>query len=114
MKLLFDQNLSPRLCERLRDLWTGLSHVRSVGLAAADDQIVWEYAAKHDLTIVSKDGDFSNRAFLYGAPPEVVWIRVGNCSSSDIEAVFRERRDQLEAFAGSDDAALLIIDRRAL
>ena len=27
---------------------------------------------------------------------------------------FRERRDQLEAFAGSDDAALLIIDRRAL
>lgn len=60
MKLLLDQNLSTRLCRALRDLWTEIVHVRDVGLQAAEDPVVWEYAAKHGLTIVSKDGDFNN------------------------------------------------------
>ena len=41
MKLLFDQNLSPRLCDRLRDIRTDPVHVRTVGLAAADDSAIW-------------------------------------------------------------------------
>ena len=44
MKLLLDQNLSPQLCDRLRDIWTDVVHVRAVGLAAADDSAVWAYA----------------------------------------------------------------------
>ena len=71
MKLLLDQNLSPRLCDRLRDVWPEVVHVRAVGLAAADDSAVWAYARQHDFAIVSKDGDFSGRASLFGAPPKV-------------------------------------------
>ena len=81
MKLLFDQNLSHRLCNRLADLGVTLVHVRTEGLEAADDARVWDHAAEHDLTIVNKDADFNNRAFLYGPPPKVVWIRRGNCSN---------------------------------
>ncbi|MCY3846824.1 MAG: DUF5615 family PIN-like protein, partial [Acidobacteria bacterium] len=55
MKLLLDQNLSPRLCDRLRDVWTEVVHVRAVGLAAADDSALWTYAEQHGFTIVSKD-----------------------------------------------------------
>ena len=110
MKLLFDQNLSPRLCDLLFDVCTDLVHVRTVGLATADDSVVWEYARQHDLIIVSKDGDFSSRAFLYGAPPKVVWILVGNCSTRDIEQLLRGQRDQLEAFAANEDAALLVVE----
>lgn len=29
MKLLLDQNLSPRLCDRLRDVWTEVNQVRA-------------------------------------------------------------------------------------
>ena len=32
MKLLFDQNLSPKLVNRLADLFPGSGHVQSVGL----------------------------------------------------------------------------------
>jgi hypothetical protein len=64
-ELLFDQNLSPRLCDRLRDIWTDVVHVRAVGLAAADDAAVWAYARQHGFTIVSKDGDFSGRSSLF-------------------------------------------------
>lgn len=41
MKLLFDQNLSFKLCQRLTDLFPGSSQVRLLGLAEADDQAVW-------------------------------------------------------------------------
>lgn len=61
MTLLFDQNLSPRLCDRLRDIWTDVVHVRPVGLASGDDSAVWAYARQHGLVIVSKDGDFADR-----------------------------------------------------
>lgn len=46
MKLLFDQNLAPRLVARLADIFPASEHVRDVGLAAGDDQAVWEYARK--------------------------------------------------------------------
>jgi predicted nuclease of predicted toxin-antitoxin system len=46
MKLLFDQNLSPRLPYLLVDLYPDSVHVRTVGLTEADDAEVWEYARR--------------------------------------------------------------------
>jgi predicted nuclease of predicted toxin-antitoxin system len=48
MKLLFDQNLSPRLATRLQDLFPDSSHVFNLGLDQADDMEVWEYARQND------------------------------------------------------------------
>ena len=80
MKLLLDQNLSPRLFTVVGDLYPGSTHVREVGLQAADDT-VWRYAAEHGFAIVSRDADFHERSFLLGHPPKVIWIRRGNCST---------------------------------
>jgi hypothetical protein len=41
VRLLLDQNLSPRLLTALGDLFPGSTHVREVGLQAADDDSVW-------------------------------------------------------------------------
>jgi predicted nuclease of predicted toxin-antitoxin system len=51
MKLLFDQNLSFKLCERLADLFPDSSQVRLAGLETADDRAVWEFAKSNDLAI---------------------------------------------------------------
>ena len=112
MKLLFDQNLSPRLCDHLHDIWTDSLHVRAIGLAAADDPDVWAYAQQHGFTIVSKDGDFSARSFLYGAPPKVIWLAVGNRSTDDIERHLRAHHEEINAFADDPDATLLVIEAR--
>jgi len=37
MKLLFDQNLPPKLVNRLADLFPGSSHVQSIRLDCASD-----------------------------------------------------------------------------
>jgi predicted nuclease of predicted toxin-antitoxin system len=64
-----EQNLAWRLVRSLADLYPESVHVRDVGLASTDDAAVWEYAKENALTIVSKDGDFHQRSFLYGHPP---------------------------------------------
>ena len=85
MKLLFDENLSPRLVERLADVYPESQHVSGVELGAALDSAVWEYAKAHGFAIVSKDSDFAERSVLESGPPKVIWIRLGNCSTSEIE-----------------------------
>lgn len=56
--LLFDQNLSYKLCKVLAEDFPGCRHVREAGLANADDVDVWDYAAANSLIVVSKDQDF--------------------------------------------------------
>ncbi len=70
MKLLFDQNLSPRLTGMLQDLYPESLHVRDVGLGDADDDVVWAYAKEHDFNIVTKDADFPRLSAIYGHPPQ--------------------------------------------
>ena len=71
MRLLFDQNLSPRLKNTLRRVYPNSLHVRDVGLEAADDMTIWQYAGDHGLTIVSKDSAFRQLSFTLGLPPRV-------------------------------------------
>lgn len=109
MRLLLDQNLSPRLLDLLADLYPDSTHVRREGLASAEDEAVWRYAAEHGLVIVSKDADFHQRSFLYGHPPKVVWIRRGNCSTDEIAAILRAHQADLIAFAEAEQVAFLAL-----
>ena len=109
MKLLFDQNLSHRLVTSVSDVYPGSVHVREVGLRDADDEAVWSYAAGHGLVIVSKDMDFHQRSLVFGPPPKVVWIRLGNASTGQIETLLRTRREALLAFEQDQDAAFFAV-----
>jgi uncharacterized protein (DUF433 family) len=42
MKLLFDQNLSFKLCRQLADIFPDSNQIRLLGMAEAEDQAVWE------------------------------------------------------------------------
>jgi predicted nuclease of predicted toxin-antitoxin system len=86
--------------------------VREFALAAADDEAVWAHAAAHDFLIVTKDDDFRQRSFLRGVPPKVVWIRLGNCRTVEVEALLRARHPDVVAFASDPVAALLVLTRR--
>lgn len=109
MKLLFDQNLSHRLVALLAAEFPGSQHVRDVGMAAASDPVVWAYAAREGLVIVSKDTDFQQRAVLRGHPPKVVWVRMGNCSTADVEVLLRTRLADLVAFEADPAASFLAL-----
>jgi predicted nuclease of predicted toxin-antitoxin system len=74
MKLLFDQNLSFRLCRSLSDVFPQSSQVRLIGLDRADDRAVWAQAKADGYTLVSLDSDFAEMASVLGPPPKVIWL----------------------------------------
>jgi predicted nuclease of predicted toxin-antitoxin system len=110
LKLLFDQNLSYKLVRSFSDEFPGSAHVRDLGLASALDTEVWEYAKRLGFTIVSKDTDFSQRGFLFGPPPKVVWIRLGNCSTKEIEDVLHSYATEIRQFGLDSDSSFFPID----
>ena len=107
--LLFDHNLSPRLVGRLRVIFPGSAHVQDLGLERANDSEVWAYAHDRDSTIVTKDSDFSDLSLAYGAPPKVVWLRIGNCTLGDAERALRLHEAALRLFHADADAAVFVI-----
>lgn len=109
IKLLFDQNLSPRLSRALADVYPGAAHVRDFSLQRADDQTVWDFAKANGFTIVSKDNDFHHLSFVRGAPPRVIWLALGNCSTAQIEDVLRTNVLRVIAFHRDPASSFLIL-----
>ena len=109
MKLLFDQNLSPRLPNQLEDIFLGSLHVREVGLIKATDTLFWEYARKHELILISKDAGLPSKIAPFRPPTQVIWIRLGNCSVSEIELLLRNQKLKIQQFAGDKKRSLLLL-----
>ena len=109
MKLLFDENLSPKLVARLNAEFPDSIHVSRVGLDQADDVTVWAFAEANSLTIVTKDADFSEISLRLGAPPKVIWLRRGNCSVDDTVAMLHDHVDGVRSFLDDARSAVLVI-----
>ncbi len=109
VKLLFDQNLSPKLLNRLSDLYPKSDHLDLIGLGTAEDTSVWRYAKDNDFIVVTKDADFADLSVLRGFPPKVVWIRRGNCSTNDIEKILRDHNPNIENLAADSTSGILTL-----
>ena len=109
MKLLFDENLSPKLPSRLSDLFPNSLHVRDVDMKATIDPVVWDYAKDNDLMIVSKDADIHDLSLVFGNPPKVIWLRLGNCSTLQVENLLRREFKAIERFYGNETLSLLAL-----
>ncbi len=109
MKLLLDQNLSPRVPQLLFDLFPGSVHVRDVRLRDASDAVIWDYAKAHGFAIVSKDSDFQQRSLLLGAPPKFVWLRLGNCSVAESAALLRTHAAAIGVFGARAEESHLML-----
>jgi predicted nuclease of predicted toxin-antitoxin system len=107
MKLLFDQNLSFRLCGRLADLYPASEQVRRLRMDTADDLAIWQFARDDDFVLITLDADFADLATLRGWPPKVIWLRCGNQSVAFIEGLLRRSHARIEAFVTDEDASFL-------
>jgi predicted nuclease of predicted toxin-antitoxin system len=107
LKLLFDQNLPPRLQYVFQQQFPGSAHVRDLGLRDADDLEIWRYAAAKGFALVTKDTDFRQRSFLEGHPPKIIWIRAGNRSTNEIEAMLGRAADRIAEFLSDSESSIL-------
>lgn len=108
MKLLFDQNLSSKLCTQLNELFSELQQVRLIGLDTATDDAIWQYAATKGFAVVTLDADFAEMAALRGPPPKVIWLRCGNQPTAVVASLLRHHAETILAFDKSTAACLEI------
>lgn len=97
MKFLVDANLPPRLCEWLRLRRHDAEHLADRDLLTATDTEIWELARLARVAIFSKDVDFYDRALLFGPPPQVVHVAVGNCSNTRLFGVLASEWTDIES-----------------
>ena len=108
MKLLLDENLSPKLPGLIAATFPDSQHVRELGLKGQSDEAIWNFAKLNDFILISKDKDFYQRALLYGVPPKFIWLCLGNCTTSDLLSLIQRHERDILAFETSPESVLIL------
>lgn len=108
MKLLFDENLSPKLPRLFAAKYPGSAHVRDLGFKGFTDEDIWEFARANNFVIVSKDSDFYKRSVLYSHPPKFIWLCLGNCSRNDLVNLLNAHEKEIFEFEKSEESVLVL------
>jgi predicted nuclease of predicted toxin-antitoxin system len=109
LRLLVDENLPPRLIRDLADLFPDSSHVSLIGLSSSADAKIWEQAKTHAFTFLTKDKDFANLSIAWGAPPKVILLQMGNCSTDGLIRILRNNAIRLSDFESDAKRSLLVL-----
>ena len=109
MKLLLDENLSVRLVRLLAAPYPDSTHPELLGLRGASDTTLWTLARERGFVLVSKDDDFRQRSLMFGHPPKVVWLGVGNVPTAHIADLLIRHVTILGQFHVDAQASILIL-----
>lgn len=82
MRFLIDAHLPPMLAEIFRGHGFEAVHLFDVAPRDADDRVIWKLGKVRPTVIVTKDEDFAVLSKLFEKGPQVLWLRIGNCSKS--------------------------------
>jgi hypothetical protein len=107
VKLLLDENLSPRLVSRLNLLFPGIAHVREAKLQQSDDRVIWEWDRENGFAVLTTDADFVALAHRLGSPPKVVHLERCDFPLGVIEEWLRRSAVRISEFGRNEAEALL-------
>ena len=109
VQLLLDENLSERLILALAPNFANTRHVRLLGLGGAPDAQIWTQARADGAVLVTKDDDFVALSVLYGPPPKVLWLNIGNASTRETAALVLAHEEAIAQFVAHPDAGFLAL-----
>ena len=99
-----DAHLSPTIA---RWIETELGHdcvaIRDIGLLRAADDEIFGRARDEKQIFMTKDQDFADLVTRLGAPPAVIWLRVGNTSEGRLKGILTDHlQDALDLIDGGN------------
>jgi predicted nuclease of predicted toxin-antitoxin system len=112
VKFLVDANLPPHLCRWLRTHGHEAEHLADIDLLRATDTQIWDRGKNQQVIILSKDIDFYDRSLLFGAPPQVLHIAVGNCSNARLLEILESGWSDIEAALSSGSKLVSVMQEK--
>ena len=109
MKLLLDENLSRRIVPFLQQNYPDSSQVVLLGLQAATDAEIWEFAKMQGYVVASRDADFADLSLLNGAPPKLIRLRTPNLSRAATLSLLLSNQELVEQVLIQEDEAYVEI-----
>jgi predicted nuclease of predicted toxin-antitoxin system len=106
MKLLFDQNISYRIVDKLINYFPDCKHTSQVGLTDCEDPEIYNFARKNGYLIVTFDSDFYDLSLINGIPPKIIWLRTGNLTTNEIVELLRKNFEVINDFILNPDQDL--------
>jgi predicted nuclease of predicted toxin-antitoxin system len=79
------------------------------GLGSTPDALIWEYAKVNGFAFLTKDKDFANLSIAWGAPPKVILLQTGNCSTTELIYLVRENAIRFAEPEIDPERSLLIL-----
>jgi len=107
MRLLIDENLPATLATKLA---CPCMHATDLGEQPTDKQL-WDHAGREGWTLLTKDSDFFERLALEGAPPKVIWLRIGNLRRIELEDMLVRLWPQIVALLATAELVEVHPDR---
>jgi predicted nuclease of predicted toxin-antitoxin system len=98
VKLLFDQNISFRIVDKISKDFLNANQVKQLGLTDAKDLEIWKYAKDNGFTIVTFDADFYDLATYLGHPPKIIWLRTGNRTTDKLAELLISQKNMINDF----------------
>ena len=108
MKLLLDHNISHKLVARLADVFPDSTQTRLLNFGRANDPQLWSFAKTHGFVFVTKDRDVAELGVLRGAPPKIIWLRMGNCKTTVVEFALRSNLAAIQDLV--DDPEKIVLE----
>lgn len=110
MALLFDQNISFRIVKEILPHFPGSKQLREAGLEGKQDREIWKWAKVNEFVIVTFDSDFVDLSLLFGFPPKVIWLRLGNSSTDRIAKTFLDKKEEINDFLKNEVEGILKVE----
>jgi len=93
VSLLFDQNISFKIIQKIKEDFPNSKQVRELGLEESSDDKIWKFAKENNFTVVTFDSDFFEISNLKGHPPKIIWLRTGNTTTKNIIEILQQKKE---------------------
>ncbi|WP_428356089.1 DUF5615 family PIN-like protein [Methyloprofundus sp.] len=109
MKLLLDENLSRRVVPFIQQDYLDSTQISLLNMEHSTDKEIWDYAKTQGYVIVTKDADFFDMSLLYGQPPKIIWLKIGNQTKVGMIKALLDNKTEIEQVLISTDKACVEI-----
>jgi len=110
MKILVDNNISPKVISLLDKFFDTSKHVSQLGLDInTEDAEILNYAKENGYAVLTKDNDFEAMSRLFGCPPKVVQLTCGNKPTLVIIQILNNNHELIKQFLEDDENCLLFL-----